>query len=308
MRRFTSKFKLGLSRTRRPPVALQLAPRGILAAALTAPSQTAAYAMEPLPANALVPGVAECNLRARETVVTAIRSALEKVSPQAQAVTLILPDTTVRVFVLDFDALPDDPAGAAAILRFRLRKLVRFDVENARLSFQVLSRSEVGYKVLVAISPTPILDEYESAVRAAGYESGAVLSSALAALAAFHSDDPVLTACLDDESLTTAISSGNDLLLYRTHELSEEPDDRLAEVQRDIAVAAAYFEDNLKRRPQQVRYAGIATAEEFAQSIAAYDLVVSDIAPLLRADDHTSTARSDATSRAAVAGALAGAG
>jgi len=39
-------------------------------------------------------------------------------------------------------------------------------------------------KVLAAVLPGPVLAEYEAAVRAAGFEPGAVLPSSLAALAA----------------------------------------------------------------------------------------------------------------------------
>ena len=42
----------------------------------------------------------------RDAVAGAIRSALGQVSPRTRSVTLVLPDTVVRVFMLDFDSLP----------------------------------------------------------------------------------------------------------------------------------------------------------------------------------------------------------
>jgi len=51
-------------------------------------------------------------------------------------------------------------------------------------------------------------------------------------------------------ALTTSITYGQDLLLYRTLDLPEEPSQRLDEVQRGIAVAAAYFEDKVGARPR----------------------------------------------------------
>ena len=77
-------------------------------------------------------------------MVAAIRETLGEVSPQARDVTLVLPDLCVRVFLLDFDSLPRDDASALPILRFRLRKVVPFDLERAKLSFQVLSKDEAG--------------------------------------------------------------------------------------------------------------------------------------------------------------------
>ena len=101
-------------------------------------------------------------------------------------------------------------------------------------------------KVLAAVMPGPILAEYEAAVRAAGYEPGAVLPSSLAALAARDSMEAVLTANLSGAALTTSITNGQDLLLYRTLDLPDETALRVEEMQRGIAVAAAYFEDKLQ--------------------------------------------------------------
>ena len=55
---------------------------------------------------------------------------------------MVIPDTAVRVFVLDFDTLPAAPAEAIPVLRFRLRKMVPFDVEHAGLSYQILTQSK----------------------------------------------------------------------------------------------------------------------------------------------------------------------
>jgi type IV pilus assembly protein PilM len=167
----------------RPPAAIEFAPDGVLAAALPAKSNTPVYAFQPLPRGALVPGVAEPNLLAADQVTAAIRSALGALSTRSRAVTLVLPDTSVRVFVLDFDSLPAKAADVLQVLRFRLRKMVPFDVEHAGVSYQVLGGNKIEQRVLTAVIPGPILHEYEGASRAAGYEPGAVLPSSLAALA-----------------------------------------------------------------------------------------------------------------------------
>ena len=198
-------------------------------------------------------------------MAAAIRTALDDVSPRTRAVTLVLPDTLVRVFVLDFDSLPAKAAEAIPVLRFRLRKMVPFDVEHAGVSYQVLSEDKNECRVLAAILPGPILAEYEAAVRAAGYEPGAVLPSSLAALETLDSMEAVLAANLSGHSLTTSITNGQDLLLYRTLDLPEDPAQRMAEMQRGIAVAAAYFEDKLRdAAAAALLRAGLAEPEEFA--------------------------------------------
>lgn len=305
MRAILNKFKFDLRRAGRPPAAIEIAPRGVLAAFRPAPGDAPAYAFQTLPADAVAPGVAEPNLRSPGAVTDAIRSALERISPGFRAVTVVLPDLAARVFLLEFDSLPDAPSHAVEILRIRLRKVVPFDVENAKIDYQMLPQQETRCRVLAVTIPRPILAEYEAAVYAAGYEPGAALPSSLAALAALHSPEPVLSACLSETALTTSIANCNDLLLYRTHELPDDPASRLVEMRRDIVVAAAYFEDKLTSRPQSLHYAGAGTAEEFARSMTAPGLPVVDLTP--RSAALTTILPGANPCIAGVTGALAGA-
>jgi len=304
-----SKAQLGTQPGGRPPTAVEITPEGVLAAAIAAPGQAAVYAYQALPAGALMPGIGEPNLRAPEAVVAAIKATLGQVSPRTKAVTLVVPDPVVRVFVLDFDSLPAKPVEAYPVLRFRLRKMVPFDVEHAGLSYQVLSQNRTECKVLVGVLPGMILAEYEDAVRAAGYEPGAVLPSSLATLEAIDAMEAVLIANLSPVALTTTIVNGQDLLLYRTLDLPEEPSLRLDEVRRGVAVAAAYYEDKLGGRPARIHFAGASgtpesSAEEFARWIDDPELSVVDLTPRPETGAVTSLGTA---SIAAVAGALAGA-
>lgn len=301
----------------RPPVAVEISPEGVLAAArpiararrgASDSAQGHVYAFVPLPHGALIPGIEEPNLRVPEAVAAAIRSALDEISPRARAVTVVLPDTVVRVFVLDFDSLPAKPSEALPVVRFRLRKMVPFEVEHAGVSFQLLSQTESECKVLAAVVPGPILSEYESAVRAAGYEPGAVLSSTLAALEALDSLGAIMAANLSARAITTSIATGQELLLYRTLDLPEDPRQRLAEIQRSIAVASAYFEDKLGSQPRTLYYAGVQDPAEFAASIGDPDPepALSVVEWTSRPEEGVMTALPQ-TSFAGVAGALAGA-
>jgi len=290
--------------TGRPLTAVELAPEGALAATIPQGADSPSYAFAPLAPEALVPGVAEANIRDNDGVVASIRAALDQLSPKSRAVTLVLPDTSVRVFVLDFDTLPVKPAEAVPVLRFRLRKMVPFDVEHAALSYQILVQTDDTVKVLATIMPGPVLAEYEAAVRAAGYEPGVVLPSSLASLAALDSLEPILAANLSSQALTTSITSGQDLYLFRTVDLPQEQDARTAEIQRSIAVAAAYYEDKLVARPRQLHYAGIQKTDDFARLVADPDLAVVDMVPTSGLG--ATTARGP-LSTAGITGALAGA-
>ncbi len=297
----------------RPPAAIEITPEGVLAAARPAadgrrgasePAQGNVYAFVPLSPGAIVPSIEEPNLRAPEAVTAAIRSALDEISSRTRAVSVVLPDTLVRVFVLDFDSLPTKPSEAIPVVRFRLRKMVPFEVEHAGVSYQVLSQNVSEWKVLAAVVPGPILAEYEAAVRSAGYEPGAVLSSSLAALESLESMESVMAANLSAHAVTTTIATGQELLLYRTLDLPQDPAQRVAEIQRGIAVASAYFEDKLGSRPRTLHYAGVQDPAEFAASIGDPELSVVEWAS--RPEEGAMTALPQ-TCFAGVTGALAGA-
>ena len=295
--------KSGQQAGTRPPAAVEIAAEGVLAAALPGPGQAPAYAFEALREGALLPGIGEPNLRDAQAVADAIRAVLEQLPVRGRHVTLVLPDSAVRVFVLDFDSLPTKSAEADPIIRFRLRKMVPFDVEHTGLSYQVLSQSKDECKVLAVVLPIAILEEYEAAVQAAGYEPGAVLPSSLATLEAIDLLEAVLIANLSGPALTTTIANGNDLLLYRTLDLPQEPGQRLSEIQRGVAVAAAYYEDKLGARPYKLHYAGSGEAAEFAQWLNEPELTVVDL--VTRPETGAMTALGE-NSVAGVAGALAG--
>jgi type IV pilus assembly protein PilM len=178
---------------------------------------------------ALVPGLKPGNVVDRATVVAAVRAALEGASGRGTGsggarkrdVTLIVPDAAVRVLLLDFDSLPGKQVEALPVVRFRLKKLLPFDAEDAVVSYQVMASGKDGLKLVAVAIPREVLAEYEGVVAGAGYLAGAVLPSTLAALAGLtESDVPLLTVNAGISSVTTAIVKGGVLLLHRSVDMT----------------------------------------------------------------------------------------
>ena len=153
----------------------------------------------------------------RAEVVAAVRKALEAVALRGREVTLVVPDAAVRVLLLDFDALPGKVAEALPVVRFRLKKLLPFDADDAAVSYQVMATSKGIVRVVAVAMPREVLVEYEGVVREAGFEPGAVLPSTLAALAGLPEDArPVLVVNAGRQGVTTAIVKAGVLLLHRS--------------------------------------------------------------------------------------------
>jgi type IV pilus assembly protein PilM len=145
------------------------------------------------------------------------------VALRSREVTLVVPDAAVRVLLLDFDELPAKPAEALPVVRFRLKKLLPFDADGAAVSFQVMASSRGSVQVLAVAMPAEVLADYESVVREAGFEPGAVMPSTLAALAGLAVGElPTLVVNAGRDGVTTAIVKGGVLLLHRTVDLSAD--------------------------------------------------------------------------------------
>ena len=94
--------------------------------------------------------------------------------------------------VLDFDSFPDGPEERLALLRFRMKKSVPFDVDAAVVSYVVQSRrhaSQGKVEVLAAIIAAEIVARYEAPFRALGFHPGFVTTSSLAALNLIQPDE-----------------------------------------------------------------------------------------------------------------------
>ena len=99
----------------------------------------------------------------------------------------------------------------------------------------------------------------------------------LAALSAEETHEAMLVVNLASHSMTTAIVSGNDILLYRTVDLPQEAEELRAEVQRSIAVAVAFYEDTLQVRPHRLLYSGVLSARDFTELVDDAELAIGEL-------------------------------
>jgi type IV pilus assembly protein PilM len=282
----------------RPALACEISPYGVLAARQDA-TEGLLTQFAPLAEGAVLPGLHGANLVDRAAVVAGVKTAVQAVAERARgmgkavgrtpsgrrALTLIVPDAAVRVLLLDFDTLPSGRQEALAVLRFRLRRLVPFETEDAAVSWQTMGSGTEGVRVLVIAMPRAVLLDYEGAVREAGFVPGVVLPSTLAAMPLVGAE-PAVVINRNGGTLTTAILRGQELLLHRALQLGGEepaqaadapprlprtPEARaLAEeedLRQTVSVALAYFEDTLASPATELFYIGPGTAQDFQDAL-----------------------------------------
>jgi len=207
----------------------------------------------------VVPDLMEANLRDGAAVRQAIESALASVGGRSRDVIAILPDTSVRVVLLDFETLPSKRDEAEAVVRFRLKKSLPFDPANARISYHAQATGK-GVRAVAAVVLNTVLEEYESAFRDAGYTPGMVMPSMLAALGAADAERPTLVIKVDARTISLAILDQEQLLLFRTLENVRGvtiTGDQLAE---EVYPSVVFFQDTYNLNIERVYVAGLSEA------------------------------------------------
>jgi len=272
-----------------PALAVEIA-SGRAAAARMDSGQVRA-ASRPLPASAVTASAVKANLNDAHAVALQLRALLESMGGLGAEVTLLVPDLTARVSVLDFDLLPGRADELRALAHFRLRKSLPFADEQMVLSCQRLSPT----RLLVAFADRARLAEYEDCLEAAGARAAIVLPSGLACLAALpalHHGALLLRA--EPGCLTSAFAWNGQPEFFRALELGA------AATFDDAFPSVAFFRDRVENAPL-----GPATAD------TPWRLVTSGLAPELetRLADETPWAtlqRAESTENLAVTGAVRG--
>jgi type IV pilus assembly protein PilM len=189
-----------------------------------------------------------------------VEEAIQRLAPPVQnkrqrPAAVILPDYSARVAVLDFDTFPGDPKEQMALVRFRVKKSVPFDLEAASVSFHVQPHPAGGKKrdVVVAVASLEILARYEAPLRGAGLQPGMVTLSALAMLNLVQSHALDVVAKICGNILTVAVTENMALRMFRCVEIGQVAVEDITSV---LFPTFAYVEDELKRKPERLLLCG----------------------------------------------------
>src|SRR5688500_7831093 len=123
-----------------PPAdaAVEIAPERVAVAAMSSRGSdlvVQGYAIEPLPAGAVVPSLTSPNVLDRARVVAALRTALERLGSRPRRVALIIPDVAAKVSLLRFEHVPPRREDLDQLVRWQLRKSAPFPVDEASVSY-----------------------------------------------------------------------------------------------------------------------------------------------------------------------------
>ncbi len=227
-------------------------------------------AVESLPAGSVMPSPIETNVTQPEAVRAALRRTFNRVPAGGAPIALLIPDQVVRVFILPFDDLPRRSNEALPLLRWRLKKSVPFDVDETVVAWMRQAARDESLEVVTSVARQKIVREYEELIEPLGVTSSVVLSSTLATLPLVEERGATLLVRLSGRTLTTVITRGVSLCVYRSTEMRTdaatlEPQAVLDEV----FPAVAYYQDTWNDSIDRARITGFGEREPlFGKAIA----------------------------------------
>ena len=244
-----------------PAMAFEISEAGVAAARIGARAE---LDFAPLKAGTLTISPLHENVADAEELDRAVRAlAAAAALRKRNDVALILPDYCARVSVLDFDSFPSDVKEQLALIRFRSKRSVPFDVESAALSYWAQPAAHKRIDVVVVMTPIEIVARYEAPFRALGLHPGLVTTSALAALELAPESGLAVLAKLSGRVLTLLVREKSVLKLVRCLEM---PSASLEDIAGVLAPTLVYVEDNLGGRAGQLLLCGFGPRTVEAQT------------------------------------------
>src|SRR5437764_1461454 len=247
----------------KPRLACEITTQSLIAArAKSDGSAIDVHTVRRLEKDVVRPSLSAGNVTNGSALGNVISSALSALGGRKRDVVAVIPDAAVRVLLLDFDTLPEKAAEAKPIIRFRLRKSVPFDADLAALSFQIYRKAN-GIKVLAALTPREVLQEYETAFQSAGYEPGYVLPSTLAALNGVDAERPTLLVKSDGNFISVGIADQNEVIFYRM--LDVVPGRTGTTIADEVYPSIVFFEDNYSAKIERILLSYTSDIDELAR-------------------------------------------
>ena len=245
-----------------PTHVFELSERGLAFAEVAQPGRPG---FAPFEAGVLQASPVAENIQQAAVVQDRIRAAVPSNGKARRRAALIVPDYCARVSVLDFDQFPDQHEERLALLRFRMKKSVPFDVDSAVVSYAVQPRrkdADSKVEVLAAIVAAEVVARYEAPFRQLGYHPGFITTSSLAALNLVEPDESAMFVKLAGQILSLVVLQGSGIKLARCLELdSDQPE----EIESILHPTVAYIEDELKAPPRRIWLNGLEAHAALAQ-------------------------------------------
>ncbi len=173
-----------------PPVVVEAGPRELRCAVFRRAArvlEVREYHAVPLPPGTFALGPLGGPVADATALETAAGLLVERLATRHPRASLVLPDSWARGMTVELSEIPSSPELALEVLRFRIRKLVPFRVEELRLSAAPIARlehQEEAVRALVLLAAEGVCAALERAFDRHGMRLGQIVNASLARLGA----------------------------------------------------------------------------------------------------------------------------
>jgi hypothetical protein len=213
-----------------------------------------AYRAVPLPADGFHAGPLGGPLRDPRTF-QALLEGFVKELPGVREASLVIPDAWLRVTFTESGELPRPGAARDDVLRWKLKRLVPFRVDELRIGAQEVeplpdSSSEEPNRLLLGFAVDQLLTQLEDAFAAVGVRLGEITNTSLALISALGEEGPApgfwALVVVEEEGYTLAFVRGSEPILHRfkafTGSLPEAA--RASLVTRDLKLTKNFLDEH----------------------------------------------------------------
>lgn len=221
--------------------------------------ELAAYREQELGPKLFQHGLLGGPLREPATFDAKLGALLEGLDAPVHDASLVVPDTWLRITFAEVGELPRDPAARSEVLRWKLKRLVPFRVEELRLgSVQVeplpdADASEPN-RVLIGFALDALLEQLEDGFAKAGVRIGSITSSSLVLLGLLADREPdglTALAVVENGSYSLAFARHGEPVLHRYKAAAGATSEatRGGLVERDLKLTRRFLEEQLPSEP-----------------------------------------------------------
>jgi type IV pilus assembly protein PilM len=224
-------------------------------------------AFEPLEPGVIVPSPMSDNVLKADALSDKVRALAGTATGRKRGrAVLILPDFCARVAVLEFDSLPADPKEQLALVRFRMKRSVPFDVESAVVSFHPQGTKGKGVEVVVVAAALEIVARYEAPFRVAGLHPGLVTTSGIAMIDLERRPEISVLVRMSGRVLTILVLNSGVVKLVRTVELADLSHEEILGV---LFPTMAFIEDHFHAKPARLLFCGMGDLTGWEEELGA---------------------------------------
>ncbi len=148
------------------------------------------FAVIPLPQGLIVPSLTKPNIASVPEFAAVLKTAIAKAEVKSVKVSLAIPDASAKSAIHIMDTLPPSENDKQQLLKWKLKKAVPFNVEEAHLSYWERKTINGKHVLLTVCICREVLNQFEEVFQKMGIQVGYVTLSSFAAFEFLAHFDP----------------------------------------------------------------------------------------------------------------------